>query len=253
MPSPVDVELLQGELGREPALEVAFAAVLLDAVARGQRGPALRCYRPPPTVAFGRRDTFLEGFAAAAEAARGHGFAPVIRAPGGRAAAYDEGCLVLDEIIPAQDALTAIQDRFAREAERHAQALRRLGVDARVGEVPGEYCPGQFTVNARGIVKLIGSAQRIVPGGWLLSIVVVVERSAPLRSVLESVYRALELDWDPTTVGAVAEEAPGVSIDDVERALLGTYAQRYRLHPTPISPAAVAAAAERVPRHQVPR
>ena len=180
----------------------------------------LRCYRPPSTVAFGRRDTFLAGFASAAGAARDHGFVPVIRAPGGRAAAYDAGCLVLDEIMPAEDSLTGIHDRFAREAERQAGALRCLGIDARVGEVPGEYCPGAFTVNAGGRKKLIGAAQRTRLGGWLLSTVVVVESAARVRTVLESVYDALELEWDPATVGAVAEAAPGVSIEDVEQALV---------------------------------
>jgi lipoate-protein ligase A len=252
MAPPPDAELLEGGVGRDPALEVALAAVLLDAVARGERGPLLRCYRPPPTVAFGRRDTFLAGFTAAASAARDHGFVPVIRAPGGRAAAYDEGCLVLDEIMPARDSLTGIQDRFAREAERQARALRRLGIDARVGEVPGEYCPGAFTVNARGSKKLIGAAQRAVPGGWLLSTVVVVEGAARVRSVLEGVYDALELEWNPATVGAVSEEAPGVSIEDVEHALLSAYAERYRLLPATIPPDALAASLERVARHQVP-
>jgi octanoyl-[GcvH]:protein N-octanoyltransferase len=252
MGSPVDVELLHGRLGPEPALEVALASVLLDAVARGDRGPVLRCYRPPPTVAFGRRDTFLSGFASAAGAARGHGFVPVIRAPGGRAAAYHEGCVVLDEIMPAKDSLTGIQDRFAREAERQAQALRGLGIDARVGEVPGEYCPGAFTVNAGGKKKLIGSAQRAVPGGWLLSTVVVIESAARVRSVLEGVYDALELEWDPATVGAVAEEAPGVRVDDVEHALLSAYAQRYRLFPATMPPDALTASLKRVARHHVP-
>jgi lipoate-protein ligase A len=253
MAPPPDVEMLEGRVGHDPALEVALAPVLLDAVARGERGPVLRCYRPPRTVAFGRRDTFLAGFASAASAARDHGFVPVIRAPGGQAAAYDEGCLVLDEVMPAKDSLTGIQDRFAREAERQAAALRCLGIDARVGEVPGEYCPGAFTVNAGGRKKLIGAAQRTVPGAWLLSTVVVVESAARVRSVLESVYDALELEWDPATVGAVAEEAPRVRIDDIEHALLSVYAQRYRLLPATIPPDAVAASLERVARHRVPQ
>jgi octanoyl-[GcvH]:protein N-octanoyltransferase len=250
--APPEVALLEGRLGGEPALEVALAPVLLEAVARGRRGPVLRCYRPPPTVAFGRRDTFLPGFAAAAGAARAHGFAPVIRAPGGRAAAYDEGCLVLDEIMPAEDSLSGIWDRFARDAERQAEALRGLAVDARVGEVPGEYCPGAFTVNAGGRKKLIGAAQRAVPGGWLLSTVVVIESARRVRRVLESVYDALDLDWDPATVGAVAEEAPGVGVDDVEDALLGAYGQRYRLVRTAIPLDASSAAFERVARHRAP-
>jgi octanoyl-[GcvH]:protein N-octanoyltransferase len=246
----LDVDLLEGRLAGEPALEVALAPVLLESVAGGDRGPVLRCYRPPATVAFGRRDTFLPGFAAAAGAARAHGFTPVIRAAGGRAAAYDGGCLVLDEIMPAPDWLTGIEARFAGDAERQAAALRGLGIDARVGEVPGEYCPGAFTVNAGGARKLIGAAQRAIPGGWLLSTVVVVSGTSRLRGVLESVYDALKLDWDPATVGAVAQEAPGVSIDDVEAALLKTYAQRYRLHPAAVGPGALAAAGERVARHR---
>ena len=248
----LDVDLFQGRLDGEPALEVALAPALLELVAGGQRGPVLRCYRPPPTVAFGRRDTFLPGFAAAAGAARHHGCTPVIRAAGGRAAAYDEGCLVLDEVMPATDWLTGIEARFASDSERQAAALRALGIDARVGEVPGEYCPGAFTVNAGGARKLIGAAQRAVPGGWLLSTVVVVSSTARVRRVLESVYDALELDWDPATVGAVADEVPGVSIDDVETALLAAYAQRYHLHPAVLGPRELTAATERVARHRVP-
>jgi octanoyl-[GcvH]:protein N-octanoyltransferase len=248
--APLDVELLEGRLGGEPALEVALAPVLLEAIARRERGPVLRCYRPPPTVAFGRRDTFLAGFAAAARAARAHGFAPVIRAPGGRAAAYDEGCLVFDEIMPAEDSLAGIRDRFAHDAEWQAQALRGLGVDARVGEVPGEYCPGAFTVNAGGRRKLIGAAQRAVPGGWLLSTVVVVESAPRLRGVLEAVYEALGLDWDPATVGAVADEASGVGVDDVEDALLAAYSRRYRLVRTAVPVDVLRAAVERVARHR---
>jgi octanoyl-[GcvH]:protein N-octanoyltransferase len=245
------VELLQGGLGHEPALEVALSAALLQAVARGDRGPVVRCYQPPPTVAFGRRETFLRGFVAASTAARRCGFTPVIRAPGGRAAAYDEGCLVLEEIMPAIDSLTGIRERFAADAERQAEALRALGIDARVGEVPGEYCPGAFTVNAAGRRKLIGSAQRLVRGGWLLSTVVVIDEAANLRRVLENVYGALELDWDPGTMGAVAEEAPGVSVESVGRLMLGLYSQRYQLVPATLTEDLLAAAREEMPSHAV--
>jgi octanoyl-[GcvH]:protein N-octanoyltransferase len=245
------VELLPGDLGHEPTLEVALSALLLQEVARGDRGPALRCYRPPPTVAFGRRDAFLPGIVAAGRAARKHGFEPVIRAPGGRAAAYDEGCLVLEEIMPASDSLTGIQERFARDAERQADALRSLGIDARVGEVPGEYCPGGFTVSAAGRRKLIGAAQRVVRGGWLLSTVVVVESAANVRQVLESVYGALDLDWDPATVGAVAEEASGTSVETVERLLLSVYSDRYQLVPATLPHHVLVAAREEMARHQL--
>jgi octanoyl-[GcvH]:protein N-octanoyltransferase len=250
MPS-VDVELLEGPAGAEPALELALPQALLAMIADGRRGPVLRCYRPPPTVAFGRRDRLLAGFKRAAVAAQRCGFAPVVRGAGGRAAAYDEGCLVFDEIMPATDAMSGIRERFAAEAARQAQALRSLGVDARVGEVPGEYCPGEFSVNARAQTKLIGSAQRIVRGAWLFSSVVVVRPTGGLRTVLEDVYAALGLDWDPATAGSVADEVPDVSIEDVQRALLGHYAQRYRLIPGSLGVPELADARDRLGRHRV--
>jgi octanoyl-[GcvH]:protein N-octanoyltransferase len=244
------VDLLEGSAGADPALDVALPHALLGLVAAGRRGPVLRSYRPRPTVAFGRRDSFLPGFASAAAAARRRGYTPVIRGAGGRAAAYDEGCLVFDEIMPAEDSMAGIQARFSDEAERQAQALRGLGVDARVGEVPGEYCPGAFSVNARGRVKLIGAAQRIVRGAWLLSSVVVVEGAPGLRAVLEDVYAALGLEWDPTTAGGVADEAPGVGVEDVRGVLLADYGRRYELSPAALGEVELARAGDLLERHR---
>lgn len=249
----IPVELLEGRAGADAALEVALPHALLGMVAAGRHRPVLRCYRPPATVAFGRRDGFLLGFARAAAAARRHGFEPVFRAAGGRAAAYDEGCMVLEEIMLEPDSMRSVSERFAREAERTARVLRGLGVDARVGEVPGEYCPGEFSVNARGVKKLIGAAQRIVSGGWLFATVVVVSRSSALRvrAVLEDVYAELGLDWDPDTTGSVADEVGGVSVEDVRRALLADYGRRYRLLPASIGAQELERARELVARHRV--
>jgi octanoyl-[GcvH]:protein N-octanoyltransferase len=245
----IDVDFLTGSAGPDRALDVALPHAVLDLVAAGHRRPVLRCYRPGATVAFGRRDVFLPGFATAAAAARRHGFTPVIRGAGGRAAAYHEGSLIFDEIMPADG--SAIRDRFAGDARRQARALRGLGVDARVGEVPGEYCPGEFSVNARGRVKLIGAAERIVHGAWLHSSVVVVDGAPAIRSVLEDVYRALGLDWDPSSVGAVTDEAPGVGLEEVRLAMLDEYETRYALTPAPITSADLARAGELLRRHQV--
>src|SRR4051812_45723666 len=143
------------------------AAEALAAVARGERPPALRLIVPPPAVSFGRLDALRPGYDRARAVAARHGFAPLLRAPGGHAAAYHEGCLVVEEIVHEPDAMPGVQDRFRSRGERLAGALRDVGVDARVGEVPGEYCAGRYSVNARGAVKLVGTAQRVVRGGWL--------------------------------------------------------------------------------------
>lgn len=233
----------------DAVLNVALPHALLDLVAAGRRRPVLRCYRPAATVAFGRRDTFLPGFPDAIAAASRHGFSPVIRGAGGRAAAYDEGSLIFDEVMPADG--SAIRERFADDAHRQARALQSLGVDARVGEVPGEYCPGEFSVNARGRVKLIGAAERIVKGAWLHSSVIVVEAAPRLRAVLTDVYGALGLDWDPSTTGAVADEAPGTGIEDVRAALLAEYETRYALAPASLTETDLARAGELLARHRV--
>jgi lipoate-protein ligase A len=210
----------------------------------------IRVYQPAPTVAFGRRDSFLEGFAHAAEAATNAGFAPAIRSAGGRAAAYHGECLVIDEIVPARDAMADVDARFAAEAEGQAQALRGLGIDARVGEVPGEYCPGRFTVNAGGQTKLIGAAQRIISGAWLFSSVVVVGGARLVRDVLVDVYAALGLEWDPGSVGAVADEVPGATVAQVQAVLLEHLGARYRLTPSVVGEAEREAARARLGRHR---
>jgi len=242
-------DLLEGRAGEDPVLDLALATALLQQVAAGHRAPVIRVYRPAPTLAFGRRDSFLPGFARAAAAASSAGFTPAIRSAGGRAAAYHAECLVIDEIVAARDAMADVDTRFAAEADSQAQALRGLGIDARVGEVPGEYCPGRFSVNARGQTKLIGAAQRIISGAWLFSTVVVVRGTSPVRAVLEEVYGALGLDWDPASVGSVADELPGATVEQVKAALLAPLAERYGLTPAHLTDADLAAARELLDRH----
>jgi octanoyl-[GcvH]:protein N-octanoyltransferase len=92
-----------------------------------------------------------------------------------------------------------------------------------VGEVPGEYCPGAYSVNARGRVKLVGTAQRLVRGAALLGASIVVGDGAGIRAVLDDVYAALEFPWDATTAGAVDEEVAAASLDAVEGAVIAAY------------------------------
>lgn len=193
-----------------PEQDVARAAELL---ARGE--PALRVYRPRPTVAFGRLDAQRPGYPRAVEAARAHGFAPVLREPGGHAAAYHRGSLVIERFGPG--GIDGVRERFARAADGLVAALRSLGVDARVGPVPGECCPGEFSVSLAGRAKLAGLAQRVKGRAWMLGAELVVEDPEPVRAVLADVYAALGVDFDPATVAV-----PGPGIDTVERAIRAT-------------------------------
>ncbi|MHA7283806.1 hypothetical protein ACX80F_12670, partial [Arthrobacter sp. TMS2-4] len=157
-----------------------------------------------------------------------HVFAPLFLWAGGPAAAYHRSCLVVDHIEPAPDAVAGTRARFAAFGDFFAGVLGDVGIDAGVGEVPGEYCPGEFSVHGRlgGVpaIKLVGTAQRVVAGAWLFSSVIVVEDAAPLRAVLTDAYAALGLPWRPSTAGSVEDLAPGVAVDAVEDALLAAYA-----------------------------
>lgn len=220
--------------------DLEFGLELLSRAKTGGLGPTLRLYRPEPTVAFGQRDTRLPGFADAEQACRNNGFEPLVRRAGGRAAAYHRGTLVVDHIEPDQDAIAGSKTRFGYFGELFAEALRSVGVLAAVGEIPGEYCPGEFSVHGTGPgdgtqIKLVGTAQRVVAGGWLFSSVIVVQDSAPIRKVLTDTYAALGLEWEPSTAGAADDLVPGLDVDAVEKALLETYAGHANLEAAPFS------------------
>jgi octanoyl-[GcvH]:protein N-octanoyltransferase len=245
------VDLLREAFPAAPALDAALTHALLEEVARGERPATLRVYRPGPTVAFGRLDGLRPGFRAAVRAAAAHGFAPVLRQPGGHAAAYDGASLCVDQVRPEREIFPALHRRFAEAAALFAGALGGLGVDARVGEVPGAYCPGDYSVNARGRVKLVGVAQRLVRGASLLGVVVVVGGAERIRDVLGDVYAALDLAWDPAAAGAVADEVAGVDLAAVEGAVLGAYAEHDPLVPRALGATTLARARALEPGHRL--
>jgi len=207
----------------EPSLDVAVTHALLRRVAARAAPATVRVYRPGATVAFGRLDALRDGYGAAAGAARAHGFTPVLRMVGGHAAAYTDAAVVYEEITPTERLGVEVRERFAAFAGRLARALASLGVDARVGEIPGEYCPGEWTVGAGG-VKLAGVAQRVVSRAALVSAAVVVGDGERVRSVLTEVYARLGLDWEPRTAGAVADVVPGVGVEAVRDAIVAQLA-----------------------------
>ncbi|VXB51715.1 Lipoate-protein ligase A [Microbacterium sp. 8M] len=192
---------------------------LLREVATGV-GPArlLRLYTPAPTLALTRRESLMPGYDLAVAAAGRFGFTPAIRPTGGRAVAYDETCLVFD-LVEREDAHADPSALFAQAGRTIVGALRGLGVDARLGAVPGEYCPGEYSINARGSVKLVGTSQRGVRGARLLSGMLAFGEVDRFVAVLTEANAALGLDWDPRTFGSLLVEAPAVSREDVEEAL----------------------------------
>lgn len=224
-PARGELRLLLGPDRLAPYDDVGIGPALLREVGAAGEGGWLRLYRPAPTVAFGRRDTLSPGFQDAAALAAAAGYAPVLRAPGGRAAVYDDRALCVDLVVADADPGALMLTRFAEFADLLVQALSHVGVAATVGPVEGEYCPGRSSVCSSGR-KLAGSAQRMSRSGWFLGTVLLVDGADDVRPVVRGVYEALGQPCDPATVGAVADLVPGLSVDEMADALLAVFTER---------------------------
>jgi len=243
------LDLITAASPDDPLLDIALTHALLRDVAEGRRPPALRVFQPGPTLAFGRLDVLLPGFAGAAAAARTHGYTPVVRSAGGHAAVYDEQCLVVEHITPEDDVTAGLQLRFEMQSALLRDALTSVGADARIGELAGEYCAGAHSINLGRRIKVVGIAQRAIRHAALTTAVVVVGGGVNLRAVVAEIYGALGLDVDSGTAGALDDELPGVTVERVARAVRDEYAQDARLEPAAVDAELLAAARSLAPRH----
>lgn len=189
----------------------AVADALPDLLA--ERGESVfRAWTPHRQVAFGRRDTADDGYDRAREAARERGYTPIERQVGGRAVAYTGTVLAFSHVVPNEDG-DSIQARYERTTNVLERALERLGATVERGEPEAAFCPGDHSLQHDG--KLAGIAQRVrrdtaVVGGCL---VVTEADERALADVLDPVYAALGVPFDPESVGSV-EGAGGPSDPD---------------------------------------
>lgn len=235
----------------DPAREMAYSEALLREVADRALPPLVRVFRPGATMAFGRRDVLEPGFDQAFRVAGERGYPGVVRLGGGRAAGYDEGSVIVEVVTAESGVVGDIEARFAALAAVLHDALRAVGIDAETGELPGEYCPGRWSLHGRGSgVKLAGLAQRSVRGAALTTAVVVVEGSGRLRHALTGVYAALGLPWDPATAGAAEDVRPGLRAAAMEEALIAAAGRRWPLADVPLDAGQRDAVARRLARLQ---
>lgn len=189
----------------EPLLDTAISHAMLRRVAAGSVGESLRLYTPDRAVLFSSLDARRPGYARALSLAEEAGIPSVIRLAGGQAALFLEQSIAFAWAIPDADARLHIRPRFENIAHWIKTALRRLGLDARIGTVDGEYCPGEFSVNIAGRVKVMGVGQRVINGGAHIGGVITVAETSLLRATLVPIYEALDLDFRPETAGGIAD------------------------------------------------
>ena len=246
------LRVLEASFPGDAALDTAVSRALMLRVAAGELPETVRLARPGRIVAFGKRDAVAQGYVEAVGAARDGGFEAIERLAGGRAAVFHEDTIAFAHAIPDADPRSGVDRRFEETAQLLATAFRGLGVDARVGEVQGEYCPGAHSVNARGERKVMGVGQRLVAGGVHVGGVVVVDGAADVRDILVPVYAALGLGWRPETTGSVADEVPGTTWDAVRDAMLAGYRERYEMQPVELDHETLELARRLAPEHLSP-
>lgn len=127
--------------------------------------------------------------------------------------------------------------------------FRGLGLDTRIGEVRGEYCPGEYSINVGGLTKVMGVGQRLVKGAAHVGGVIVVDDAKRIRDVLIPVYRALGIDWDPRTTGALADKAPGLDTHTVSEEVVLHLNRRFDVIPDHVPESVVNRAVELTENH----
>lgn len=194
----------------QPAGDMAHVRQALSVLQQDSEA-FIRFYRPEPTAAFSPRDTSHPRHADVAQHLATRGFAAVERGAGGQLAVYDSAALVIDLVSPHPQPREQTRERFRAFSEIIASALIGLQIDARVGEVPGEYCPGNYSINAGGRIKLMGLAQRVVKHGYHLGAVISLEHSAPALAAVADAYAMFDIPFAPATFGAVRDLRPDLA------------------------------------------
>jgi lipoate-protein ligase A len=191
-----------------------------------QGEPAVRVWRPHRHVAFGRRDARTEGYERAREAARERGFPPVERRVGGRAVAYTGRTVAFTRVTPIEDPRGGLGSRYATATDDLRAALAELGVATTEGEPPDSFCPGTHSLRVgRDGGKVVGLAQRVRRRAAAVAGICLVADHEAVASVLEPIYAALDVPFDPDSVASVARAGsdvdPVTAMAAVESALVG--------------------------------
>ncbi|MEX2280370.1 MAG: lipoate--protein ligase family protein [Acidimicrobiia bacterium] len=236
----------------EPALDTGISHAIVRAVGDSRLGETFRLHRATRIVAFGRQDRLAPEYAEAVRAAHDAGYLAVERLAGGRAAVFHEDTLAFSWAVPVSQPREGITERFETISRILVDSFRDLGADARVGELPGEYCPGAYSVNVGGVAKVMGVGQRLVRGAAHVGGVIVVDGGRRIADVLIPVYQALELEWDPRTSGDLADHVPTVTISDVADAVMSRLALHDTVVPTSLPDWIVAEGRDLAPGHIAP-
>jgi len=216
------IHLVTGQLTGDAPTDTATSRAILQGVSDGRLHETLQVGRPHDIVAFGKHDALTDGFRDAVDIATDHGFDPTVRIAGGRAVVFHRQTVRYAWTVPDDNPIAGIRERFELVAQRVIDTLNSFGAEGIVGELPGEYCPGTYSVSMPGTGKVMGSGQRLARHASQIGGMIVVDDSDAVNSVLVPIYEALNLTMDPNVTGAVSD-----AVDVNTERLMERFAQSF--------------------------
>ncbi|MCY0877829.1 MAG: lipoate--protein ligase family protein [Firmicutes bacterium] len=226
-----------------PSEELRLSPVLAETVARwcaAKEATAVVIRHQSPYVLLGPKDRRLPNLSHAVQWLESQGYPVFMRIGGGSAVLLDGDCLSFAVSRPCRD-LTAWQDNFLTMSRGVIRALHALGIPAEFGRAAGSYCEGPYDLVVHGR-KIAGIAQAI-RGGFALVSGMLLVRQDPERTthlLQEFYHRAgspLRLEASAVTALHRFPGLAGVTLAQVEQALIDGFAADYALSPQPLSSA----------------
>lgn len=230
--SGVGAELLIPALFRDPVTAYGYQRLVFEQVASGTRPLTIYITTSARHVGVTRRDTFRPGFDEAVRASNEEGYPVMVRGSGGGATAADEGTFGFSIVRPASDGeiRRAIRGHYDEAATLVLGAFSRIGVEAEVGEVRDEFCPGDHSIRVGSWeqgMKVVGIAQRITRRATSAGGIVLVHGEEQLAKVLKKVYRAMDLPFRTGSVGSLRQAGVEVGVREVVEAFAAEAEARY--------------------------
>jgi lipoate-protein ligase A len=164
---------------------------------------------------------------------------------------FHEGTLAFGWTMPITSPRSGIQERFEALSQLMVRVFARLGVVSAVGEIPGEYCPGRFSVHHSGNRKVMGVGQRLAQNAAHVGGVIVVGGADAINEVLLPVYAALGVGFEPAATGALSDLVPDLTMACVVAAIVAELQALGEISVATLSSAMVQRGRDMLPDHLI--
>ncbi|MBI52166.1 MAG: hypothetical protein CL779_02990 [Chloroflexi bacterium] len=214
----------------KPGFDIAISRTLLDQVSLNQYPSVLRVYKGTEQIAFGPSDVRNDGYDSAVSYLKKKKFSAVNRLTGGHAVIFHPGTLIFGWMFHDLQARLKMHYYFELVSNFFQSIINDFGLNCFVGEVDGEYCSGQYSLNLDKKVKVAGIAQRIVNRAVYIGGFIAINNSDLIKEMLIPIYKDLGIKWDPQTVGALNDYDRTIDFTSLSSKISYKLHENYNVH-----------------------